>query len=37
MMEVPPTVEMDLDRPFLFMIFDNSNVPLFVGTVNTMA
>lgn len=37
MMEVPPTVEMDLDRPFLFVIFDNSNVPLFVGTVNTMA
>lgn len=37
MMEVPPTVEMDLDRPFLFVIFDNNNVPLFVGTVNTMA
>ena len=37
MMEVPHTVEMDLDRPFLFVIFDNSNVPLFVGTVNTMA
>ena len=37
MMEVPPTVEMNLDRPFLFVIFDNSNVPLFVGTVNTMA
>lgn len=37
MMEVPPTVEMDLDRPFLFVIFDNSNVPLFVGTVNTVA
>lgn len=37
MMEVPPTVEMELDRPFLFVIFDNSNVPLFVGTVNTMA
>lgn len=37
MMEVLPTVEMDLDRPFLFVIFDNSNVPLFVGTVNTMA
>ena len=36
MMEVPPTVEMDLDRPFLFVIFDNSNVPLFVGTVNTL-
>ena len=37
MMEVPPTVEMDLDRPFLFVIFDYNNVPLFVGTVNTMA
>lgn len=36
MMEVPPTVEMELDRPFLFVIFDNSNVPLFVGTVNTL-
>ena len=36
MMEVPPTVEMDLDRPFLFVIFDYSNVPLFVGTVNTL-
>lgn len=37
MMEVPPTVEMDLDRPFLFVIFDYNNIPLFVGTVNTMA
>ena len=37
MMEVPPTVEMELDRPFLFVIFDNNNVPLFVGTVNTVA
>ena len=37
MMEVPPTVEMELDRPFLCVIFDNNNVPLFVGTVNTMA
>ena len=37
MMEVPPTVEMELDRPFLFVIFDYSNVPLFVGTVNTVA
>ena len=37
MMEVPPTVEMELDRPFLFVIFDYNNVPLFVGTVNTMA
>ena len=37
MMEVPPTVEMELDHPFLFVIFDYNNVPLFVGTVNTMA
>ncbi len=37
MMEVPPTVEMDLDRPFLFVLFDYNNIPLFVGTVNTMA
>lgn len=37
MMEVPPTVEMELDRPFLFVIFDYNNVPLFVGTVNTVA
>ena len=36
MMEIPPTVEMELDRPFLFVIFDNNNVPLFVGTVNTV-
>lgn len=37
MMEEPPTVEMELDRPFLFVIFDYNNVPLFVGTVNTVA
>ena len=36
MMEVPPTVEMDLDRPFLFVIFDYNNIPLFVGAVNTL-
>ena len=36
MMEMPPTVEMELDRSFLFVIFDSSNVPLFVGTVNTL-
>ena len=36
MMEVPPTVEMDLDRPFLFVIFDYTNIPLFVGTVNAL-
>ena len=37
MMEVPPTVEMELGTPFLCVIFENNNVPLFVGTVNTMA
>ncbi len=37
MMEVPPTVEMDLDRPFLFVIFDYNNIPLFVGTVQSVA
>ena len=36
-MEPPPTVEMTLDRPFLFVISDNSGTPLFVGTVNTLA
>ena len=36
MMEVPPTVEMDLNRPFLFVIFDYNNIPLFVGTVNAL-
>ena len=37
MMEIPPTVEMELNRPFLFVIFDYNNVPLFVGTVHTVA
>ena len=37
MMGTPPTVEMELDRPFLFVIFDYNDVPLFVGTVNTVA
>ncbi len=32
----PPVVEMDLDRPFLFVIFSDADVPLFVGTVQTM-
>ena len=36
MMEQPPVVEMTLDRPFLFVISDNSGTPLFVGTVNTL-
>ena len=35
--EPPPVVEMDLDRPFLFVIFDGNHVPLFVGTVQTVA
>ena len=36
-MEPPPVVEMTLDRPFLFVISDDSGTPLFVGTVNTLA
>ena len=36
MMESPPVVEMNLNRPFLFVISDNSGTPLFVGTVQTM-
>ena len=31
--EPPPVVEMNLNRPFLFVIFNSDNVPLFVGTV----
>ena len=29
--------EMNLNRPFAFVIFDGNDVPLFVGTVQTMA
>ena len=36
-MEPPSVVEMNLNRPFLFAIFDGNDVPLFVGTVQTMA
>ena len=36
-MERPPVVEMNLNRPFAFVIFDGNDVPLFVGTVQTMA
>ena len=36
-MELPPEVEMNLNRPFLFVIFSGDNVPLFVGTVQTIA
>ena len=32
-MELPPVVEMNLNRPFLFAIFDGNDVPLFIGTV----
>ena len=35
-MELPPVVEMNLNRPFLFAIFDGNDVPLFIGTVQTM-
>ena len=30
-------VEMNLNRPFLFAIFSDANVPLFVGTVQSVA
>lgn len=32
-MEPPSVVEMNLNRPFLFAIFDGNDVPLFIGTV----
>ena len=32
-----PVVEMDLNRPFVFMITGVDGLPLFLGTVNTMA
>ena len=34
--EPPPVVEMNLNRPFLFVIFNGDNVPLFAGTVQTI-
>ena len=37
MMEPPVTVEMDLDRPFLFVLYGSGDVPLFVGTVQSVA
>ena len=37
MPEQLPIVEMDLDRPFSFLITGASGLPLFLGTVNTMA
>ncbi len=36
-MEVPPTVEMDMDRPFLFVLYGSGDVPLFVGAVQSVA
>ena len=35
--EPTPVVEMNLNRPFLFVIFNGDNVPMFVGTVQTIA
>ncbi len=35
-MEPPSVVEMNLNRPFLFVVFSDDDVPLFVGTVQTM-
>jgi len=37
MPEQLPIVEMELDRPFSFLITGASGLPLFLGTVNTMA
>ena len=34
--EPSPVVEMNLNRPFLFVIFSDDDVPLFVGTVQTI-
>ena len=34
--EPSPVVEMNLNRPFAFVIFDGNDVPLFVGTVQTI-
>ena len=34
--EPPPVVKMNLNRPFLFVILNDANVPLFVGTVQTI-
>ena len=37
MPEELPVVEMNLNRPFAFAISGADGLPLFVGTVNTMA
>ena len=35
--ETPKKIEIFLDRPFVYMLMDNStNLPLFVGVVNTL-
>ena len=31
-----PIIEMDLDRPFLFVITGLDGLPLFIGAVNTL-
>jgi serpin B len=35
-MEPPKTYELTFDRPFVYMIMDRSNVPLFIGVVNSV-
>ena len=35
-MEPPSVVEMNLNRPFLFVIFSDDDVPLFIGTVHSV-
>ena len=35
--KIPPKIDIFLDRPFVYMIVDDStNLPLFVGVVNTL-
>ena len=34
-MEAPPRVEFTLDRPFVFAVTGQENLPLFVGAVQT--
>ena len=36
MPEELPVIEMDMDRPFAFLITGVDGLPLFVGTVNTL-
>ena len=35
-MEPPKTYELFFDRPFVYMIMDRNNVPLFIGVVNSI-